>query len=58
MDIIIAGGGKVGQTLAQQLVAEGHNLTFIDENPRVLDTLVERFDAMAAYNVIIILPFS
>ena len=48
MDIIIAGGGKVGQTLAQQLVAEGHNLTFIDENPRVLDTLVERFDAMAA----------
>lgn len=48
MDIIIAGGGKVGQTLARQLVAEGHNLTFIDENPRVLDTLVERFDAMAA----------
>ena len=31
MDIIIAGGGKVGMTLARQLAAEGHNLTIIDE---------------------------
>ena len=47
MDIIIAGGGKIGMTLARQLAAEGHNLTIIDRNPRVLDTAVERYDAMA-----------
>ena len=47
MDIIIAGGGKVGMTLARQLAAEGHNLTIIDHNPRVLDTAVENYDAMA-----------
>ena len=47
MDIIIAGGGKVGQTLARQLAAEGHNLTLIDLDHRVLETAVERYDAMA-----------
>ena len=31
MDIIIAGGGKVGIALARQLAAEGHNLTIIDQ---------------------------
>ena len=47
MDIIIAGGGKIGMTLARQLAAEGHNLTIIDRNPKVLDMAVERYDAMA-----------
>lgn len=47
MDVIIAGGGKIGMTLARQLAAEGHNLTIIDRNTKVLDTAVERYDAMA-----------
>ena len=47
MDIIIAGGGKVGMTLARQLAAEGHNLTIIDENNNVLELAVERYDAIA-----------
>jgi len=47
MDIIIAGGGKVGLTLARQLAAEGHNLTIIDQNPNVLDRATSRFDAIA-----------
>ena len=47
MDIIIAGGGKVGLTLIAQLAAEGHNLTIIDENNDVLETAVERYDAIA-----------
>ena len=47
MDIIIAGGGKVGMTLTRQLTAEGHNLTIIDENNAVLETAVERYDAIA-----------
>ncbi len=46
MDIIIAGGGKVGQTLARQLAAEGHNLTIIDSDSRVLENSVEAYDAI------------
>ena len=47
MNIIIAGGGKVGQTLARQLAAEGHDLTLIDRDNRVLETAVVRYDAIA-----------
>ena len=45
MNIIIAGVGKIGRTLAKQLAAEGHNLTLIDEKNRVLEGTVESFDA-------------
>ena len=47
MDIIIAGTGKTGKTLARQLIAEGHDLTLIDTNSRVLESSMEQFDAMA-----------
>ena len=46
MNIIIAGGGKVGQTLARQLSAEGHDLTLIDRDNQVLEKTVDRYDAM------------
>lgn len=47
MNIIIAGGGKVGITLARQLAAEKHNITLIDSSRRVLESGVERFDIIA-----------
>lgn len=47
MKIIIAGDGKVGLTLTEKLSAEGHDLTLIDTNQRVLDSSVERYDVMA-----------
>ena len=47
MKIIIAGDGKVGLTLTEKLSAEGHDLTLIDSNQRVLDSSVERYDVMA-----------
>lgn len=47
MDIIVAGAGKTGLTLARQMIAEGHNITLVDTNSRVLETAVERYDAMA-----------
>lgn len=46
MKIIIAGGGKVGLTLARQLIAEGHDITLIDRNGLILEETLERFDAM------------
>ncbi len=47
MNIIVAGAGKTGLTLAKQLIAEGHNITLIDTDNRVLESAVERYDAMA-----------
>ena len=46
MKIIIAGAGKIGMTLAQQLTKEGHDLTIIDTRRSVLELAQERFDAM------------
>ena len=46
MKIIIAGGGKVGQTLARQLSAEGHDLTLIDLDNKVLEKTVNTYDMM------------
>jgi len=47
MDIIVAGCGKVGKTLARQLASEGHNLTLIDSDNRVLEVASERIDVIA-----------
>ena len=47
MNIILAGTGKVGLTLARQLVAENHNVTLIDTDSAVLENAVERLDVMA-----------
>ena len=47
MNIIIAGNGKVGLTLSLLLSAEGHNLTMIDQNSKILEATVEQYDVMA-----------
>jgi len=47
MNIIIAGGGKVGTSLARQLSAEGYDITMIDDDPQVLGASVEHMDVMA-----------
>ncbi len=47
MNIIIAGNGKVGETLARLLSAEGHDLTMIDQNSRVIQSTTEQYDVMA-----------
>ena len=49
MNIIIAGSGRVGLTLAQKLSAEGHDLTIIDENFALLEGSMERFDVIAVH---------
>ena len=46
MNIIIAGSGKVGTSLAWQLSAEGHDLTLIDLNPDILEELGSSLDVM------------
>lgn len=46
MNIIVAGCGKIGLTLAEQLIKEGHDVTIIDNNERVLRHAVEYLDVM------------
>ncbi len=46
MKIIIAGGGKVGYSVAETLSAEGHDLTVIDRDPAVIDRLSNSLDVI------------
>lgn len=46
MKIIIAGVGKVGSTLTKKLAAENHDVTIIDQNPDVVEELVNVCDIM------------
>ena len=46
MNIVIAGGGKVGTTLALRLSSEGYDITLIDNNHQVLEEVCEQCDAM------------
>ena len=49
MNIIIAGDGRVGSMLTRQLSSEGHNITVIDSDARVLEATVERYDVIAIH---------
>ena len=46
MNIIIAGCGGVGSTLAEQLTAEGHAVTVIDCDGRHLQAVASQYDVM------------
>ena len=49
MNIIIAGGGKVGAMLTRQLSSDGYNITVIDMDDRVLEASVERYDVICVH---------
>lgn len=49
MKIIIAGNGKLGDTLIKQLSKEGHDVTVIDSSKQVLESSIEQFDVMTVY---------
>ncbi len=46
MKIIIVGCGKVGTTLAEHLIQEGHDITIIDRHAEKLKYLSERIDVL------------
>ena len=46
MHIIIVGCGKVGITLVEQLSREGHDITVLDINERVVRDVTELYDVM------------
>jgi len=47
MKIIIAGCGKIGTTILENLVKEGHDIVAIDPNPAVIAELTNIYDVMA-----------
>lgn len=46
MNIIIAGGGKVGETLIEQLSGENHDVVVIDTNSKLIERLVNSYDIL------------
>lgn len=46
MKIIIAGCGKVGSTLTEQLAAEGHEVSVIDIDGKLVDMISAKYDVL------------
>jgi len=42
--IVIAGAGKIGSYLVERLVTEGHDVTVVDQNEKILEELSWNFD--------------
>lgn len=46
MKIIIVGGGKIGATLIESLENEGHDITVVDRDQKVIDEISNVYDVM------------
>ena len=46
LNIIIVGTGKVGATITAALYREGHDITVIDKNAAIVQTLTNNYDVM------------
>lgn len=46
MKIIIVGGGKIGSTLIESLENEGHDITVVDRDQKVIDEISNIYDVM------------
>ena len=46
MNIILVGGGKVGITILESLVSEGHDVVVVDSDPAVITQVTNTFDVM------------
>lgn len=46
MKIIVIGNGKIGQTIVKNVCKEGHDITIIDNDPDVVNQMIDSFDVM------------
>ena len=46
LSIIIVGCGKVGETLVEQLIKEGHDITVIDRSAKKVQSITDTYDVM------------
>ena len=49
MNIIINGAGKIGRAVAEHLSGEGHNITVIDTNAKVVEDVVNDYDVRGVF---------
>ena len=55
MKIVIIGLGTIGETILKSLAGEGHTITIIDENRRVVETLIEKYDVFGVVGIVLLL---
>lgn len=46
MRIIVIGSGKVGKTIIKHTAKEGHEITIIDKNAKVVENIINQYDVM------------
>lgn len=46
MKILVAGAGKVGRAVTRELTEEGHDITLIDMNRKVLEDVMSKYDVI------------
>ena len=46
MKIIISGCGKIGKTIIKSLLLEGHDVTVIDNDPKVISDITNIYDVI------------
>ena len=46
MNIIVVGCGKIGATIVENLVSEGHDLVVVDNNPEIINSITNIYDVM------------
>ena len=46
MKIVLVGCGKIGKTIIESLVREKHDVTAIDVNPKVVESVTNFYDVM------------
>lgn len=47
MNIIVAGCGKIGKTILNSLMSEGHDVVALDSDPMVIEEITNIYDVMA-----------
>ncbi len=46
MKIVVIGNGKVGHTIIQHICSEGHDVVVIDNDPEIVEQIVNAYDVM------------
>ena len=46
MRIIVVGCGKVGETITEQLIKEGHDISVVDNDPDVVEDITNNLDVL------------
>lgn len=46
MKVVVIGDGKVGRTIVEHTSLEGHEVTVVDKNPKVVENIVDTFDVL------------